>query len=290
MNYAGYFINLDRSRERRTEIEQQLAALKLDAAYQRFKAADGNTLKLPNPHLKNGEMGCFISHYLLMKKTMEKSEPLHVIEDDVLLSQQMVPVLDATIAAGELERYDIIFTDTYVPINVDGLRFYKSLYDQNVVRDAQGKISDIRFSIIDLAGRLFATTSSYLIGPRSLRKLYNIYTKELNAGARVPIDLFIRNKAAEGVIKVGCIFPFITSVRLEHSSATTIDGRADLGRHDRLTVLAGDVARQSFFIEGDWSRCQDYVETYLRLPRDDAHHRLLGDILRFGLTEGYQAI
>jgi GR25 family glycosyltransferase involved in LPS biosynthesis len=73
MSYSGFYINLDRSRERRADVEAQLAQHKLAHAYTRFKAADGNALDLPNPHLKNGEMGCFTSHYLLLKKQLRRS-------------------------------------------------------------------------------------------------------------------------------------------------------------------------------------------------------------------------
>lgn len=288
MSYMGYYINLDRSRERRARIEAELARQDLTHRYSRFRAADGNSLNLPNPHLKTGEMGCFTSHYLLMKKTMERAEHLHVVEDDVLLSSHVDKVLGATIAAGELERYDIVFTDTYVPINVDAFRAYKELYDRSVVRDAAGNIADARFSVIDLAGRLFATTSSYLVNGKSIRKLYNVYTKEITNGPQVPIDLLIRNKAAQGIIKVGCIFPFVTSVRIEHGGETTIADRSSIGRHDELTVLAGDLARQSFFIETDLGALREAAR-HLPPPADD-HSRLLGDILSFGLSNNYRSI
>ncbi len=289
MSYLGYYINLDRSRDRRAWIEAQLAAHDLTQAYTRFKAADGNTLNLPNPHLRSGEMGCFTSHYLLMKKTMERAEHLHVVEDDVLFSRHVDKVIRATIAAGELARYDIIFTDTYVPINVDAFRMYKELYDRSVMRDAEGNVADAAFSVIDLAGRLFATTSSYLVNGKSIRKLYNVYTKEISNGPQGPIDLLIRNKAAQGIIKVGCIFPFVTSVRLDHGGETTIGDRKSIGRHDELTVLAGDIARQSFFIEADLGRLREAAARSLPLPQD-SHSRLLTDILGFALTGKYQSI
>lgn len=289
MSYVGFYINLDRSRERRAEIEEQLARHKLEHLYTRFKAADGNVLNLPNPHLKKGEMGCFTSHYLLMKRALERPEHLHVIEDDVLFSSHTVNVLNATIAGGELANYDIIFTDTYVPINVDAFRSYKELYDKSVQRDAAGAVANVAFSVMDMAGQLFATTSSYLVNSKSIRKLYNVYTKEITNGPRVPIDLLIRNKAAQGIIKVGCIFPFATSIRLEHSSTTTIAERDAIGRHDALTVLAGDIARQSFFVDGSVSGCHQYVEKFLPMPADE-HGRLLASILGFALSGGYRSI
>jgi len=290
MSYTGFYINLDRSRERRAQIETQLAQLKLDHIYTRFKASDGNTLGLANPHLKDGEIGCFTSHYLLMKKNLDSPTHLHVVEDDVVFAGRAAEVIGATIDNGGLDAYDIIFTDTYIPINVDAFRMYKELYDRSVERDQSGAIVNAAFSVIDLAGRLFATTSSYLVNAKSIRKLYNIYTKEIGNSPRVPIDLLIRNKAAQGVIKVGCIFPFVTSIRLDGGLDTTIADRAAIGRHDNLTVLAADIARQSFFIEGSLSVCRDYADKLLAPPSGDAHHALLTRILGFGIGSGYRAI
>jgi GR25 family glycosyltransferase involved in LPS biosynthesis len=289
MSYTGFYINLDRSRERRAQIEAQLAQHKLKHLYARFKAADGNALDLPNPHLKNGEMGCFTSHYLLLKKQLEAPKHLHVIEDDVIFSSQAENVIRATVDNGGIDSYDIIFTDTYIPINVDAFRMYKEIYDRSVVRDASGTIVNAAFNVIDLAGRLFATTSSYLVNAKSIRKLYNIYTKEITNSPRAPIDLLIRNKAAQGVIKVGCIFPFITTIRLDGGLDTTIADRAEIGRHDKLTVLAGDIARQSFFVEASLSECRDFADRFLP-PSSDVHHALLTTILGFAIGGGYRAI
>jgi len=289
MSYTGFYINLDRSRDRRVQIEAQLAEHKLEHAYARFKAADGNALDLPNPHLKPGEMGCFTSHYLLIKKTLDSSKHLHVVEDDVVFSSRAAEVIRATIENGGIDGYDIVFTDTYIPLNVDAFRLYKELYDRSVVRDRAGAIVNASFNVIDLSGRLFATTSSYLVNAKSIRKLYNIYTKEITNSPRVPIDLLIRNKAAQGIIKVGCIFPFVTTVRLDGDLDTTIAGRAEIGRHDKLTVLAGDLARQSFFIDGDIAKCREYAEKLLP-PDSDAHRALLTRLLGFAIGPGYQAI
>ncbi len=167
---------------------------------------------------------------------------------------------------------------------------YKELYDRSVVRDGSGAIVNAAFNVIDLAGLLFATTSSYLVNAKSIRKLYNIYTKEITNSPRVPIDLLIRAKAAQGVIKVGCIFPFITSIRLDGGLDTTIADRAEIGRHDKLTVLAGDSARQSFFVEASLSKCRDFADKFLAPPPGDTHHALLTSILGFAIGSGYRAI
>ena len=68
MNYLGFYINLDRSPQRRIGIVTQLEELQLLSQYSRFPAADGNVLNLKELSLRTGEIGCFTSHYLLLEK------------------------------------------------------------------------------------------------------------------------------------------------------------------------------------------------------------------------------
>jgi len=278
MSYRGYYINLARSPERRAEVESQFARHGLAERYARFEAADGNSLKLANPHLKEGEIGCFISHYLVLKKNLDRTEPLHVVEDDVVLSQHTRPVIDAVLGE-ELAKYDLVFTDTYVPLHPDFLKAYKAQYDRNVARDAAGTVVGARFEVIELGGRPFATTTSYLVNGRSIRKLYNILSKEIANSPKLPIDLFIRNKARDGVIKVGCVFPFVTSFRLDPAAATTI-----AGRHDALSLYANNLARHSFFIDAEPARWHDEAARLLVEPETDAHARLLAILLGFTVS------
>src|ERR1700748_3472098 len=110
MDYQGFFINLDRSPQRRAEIEAHLAQFGLEKAYRRFPAAEGNSLHLPNPgpKLLAGEIGCFISHYLLLKENLGQTKPLHVVEDDVQFSRYTAPVIQSLMTGGSLAHYDII--------------------------------------------------------------------------------------------------------------------------------------------------------------------------------------
>src|SRR5258708_15667754 len=84
--YRGFYINLDRSPERRGEVEAQLKRFGLEHRYRRFPAADGNVLNVPNPRLTNAEIGCFTSHYLVLKENLDSRTHLHIVEDDVVFS------------------------------------------------------------------------------------------------------------------------------------------------------------------------------------------------------------
>ena len=129
--------------------------------------------------------------------------------------------------------------------------------------------------------RQFGTTSSFLINPASIRKLHDLYGAELVKGPEAPIDLFLLKCARENVLKIGCLFPFITSVRLEHVLGTMIEDR-----YSQLPVLANSVARQTFFIDRDLEVCRRTIKDYLPLP-DDPHLHLLTDVLRFSFTDKF---
>ena len=115
MPHIGYYINLDRSHDRRAAIEGRLRNLEPPAAYQRFPAAAGNTSGFPNPRLNDAQIGCFTSHYLLLQRHRDGADHLHIIEDDVVLACRTVQFVEQVIASGMLDDLDILFTSGYLP-------------------------------------------------------------------------------------------------------------------------------------------------------------------------------
>ena len=281
MKYAGFFVNLDRDGERRAKMELQLATMGLTEVYQRFPAAEGNARNFPNPHIKNGEIGAFTSYYLLLKENLGRRLPLHIIEDDILLARCMTPTIHSIIDAGLFETYDIIYTDTQIPTSNVYYKTYKTLFDKITKRDAAGKVTEATFQLVALRDGKFGTASSLLIGPRSIAKLHDLYEAELRSGAQLPVDLFVWREVTRGTLKAACLFPFITSLRLEHSIETTL-----AERYDQLSILARDIARVSFFVDRDLNLIRDYLNKYVPLA-DDPHLQILMHILGFSFTDKF---
>jgi GR25 family glycosyltransferase involved in LPS biosynthesis len=282
MSYVGFYINLDQSTDRKEEIEAQLAQHRLQHIYQRFRASEGNTLNLPSTRLKAGEIGCFISHYLLIKANLQQGEHLHVIEDDILFSRYTENTIRSIITSKTFDDYDIIFTDISVPLDNHYYKFYKGFYDQSVIRDSSGMIKNIKFSLVNLQDKIFAAAASYVVNNKSITKIHQIYDRETANGPRMPVDLLIRKNVHEGVLRAACIFPFVTSIRLEHVFDTTIRNR-----YDAIPRLAAAIGRHSFFVDCDWILCRDYIRKFLSLPADD-HHQLLTDVLSFSLSDKFR--
>jgi GR25 family glycosyltransferase involved in LPS biosynthesis len=285
MPYAGFYINLDRSPQRRKEIETQLEHLNLLPHYLRFPAADGNILNLENAAIRASEIGCFTSHYLLLEKNLKQTNHLHVIEDDVIFSQAAHPTLEMLINLNEINNFDIIFTDTCLPFDLFALREYKTLFDDSVVFDETGRVAAVkRYMLIDLRERYLAATSSFLVHKKAIGKLYTILQQEMKNGLRLPLDLFIREKIRNGSIRAACIFPFITSIRLDHLVTSTVSERAE----HNLSLLAFSLIRHSFFVECDWAKCNQLIVDHFMMAKQDNHRALLSRMLGFVLSDQYK--
>jgi glycosyl transferase family 25 len=111
-------INLERSVERRAHTERALAAAGIPFAF--FPAVDGararhrmapfydeaQCARWLGRGLNDGELGCFLSHYLLWKEAAETNEPIVVMEDDIDLVPGASAALKLALAA--VEKHGII--------------------------------------------------------------------------------------------------------------------------------------------------------------------------------------
>lgn len=280
MSYAGFYINLDDSGDRRAEAEAEFARFGMSHRYRRFPAIRGNALGFPNPHLTESEIGCFTSHCLVLKENLAAAKHLHVVEDDVLFSRFTAESIRCVIETGIVDQFDILFTDTLVaPINGE-YQYCKGLYDRSIDRDEAGAATAVRPQVI----KFIAGTNSYIVNRNSVGKIVDILLRSLEAGATYPIDLMIRYLTDKRVLRVGALFPFVTSVRLAHTINPTIGGRR---QHD-LTAVAAWLGRQSFFVDCDIRALQAQAEQMLPIPVDDPRHNVLARVLAFTLTDKFQ--
>ena len=287
--YTGTYINLDRSADRRAQIDAEIATFGLQHLYRRFPAADGNVLAYPNPHLSEGEIGCFSSHLLLLRQNLAAEAHVHVVEDDAMFSQFTAQMIKFVVASGTIDQYDIVFTDSTVTPSRSDYEQYRALYDACVERDAAGNVTRVHPTVVDY---YVGATTSYIVNRRSIPKLVGLFTRELTNGATMPIDLFIRKAAREGALRVGSLFPFATSLRIENVLNNTIAGR----RNNLLSRIAVCLGRISFFVEcGHRALHQCTMQLFpdaarppaLPLQGSDAHRAILKDILGFCASDKF---
>ena len=211
-NYVGAFINLDRSPQRRAEMEDQIATLGIADRYVRFPAVDGSTLNYKGP-LRPGEAGSFLSHLRVMELLRPSGKCVHILEDDALLSRPMAPMIEFAIAQGIFDYFDIVYTDVYVAFEyLSSVRFHKQHYDDFLIKSQ----TDYQkaFKVLTLEGQTFYGLSSYVVSANSIERLISHFQQEAARGPTMPNDIFINRLVLEGKLRVGYLFPFLTALRL----------------------------------------------------------------------------
>jgi GR25 family glycosyltransferase involved in LPS biosynthesis len=266
MAYLGHYINLDRSTDRRVAMEAQLARLDPVQRYHRFAAIDENAMGFTSAALTASELGCFTSHYKLLRQHLDSTEHLHILEDDAVLAKRTAEFVEWIIASGMLDDHDLLFTDMAPPSDFNFLCEARSRYASHIRRTEDGTATNIRFSIVPY----FACMASYLVNRRSIGLLHDILERELASGARSPIDLLIRDKVAAGALRARCLFPFITSVAPGKFTSTIRPND-----HDKLSLLAVDLLRHSFFVECNPAATLDVANQSLPDPGAGLYDRLL---------------
>ena len=266
MNIRGFYINLDRSTDRRRRMEWQLERLSLLGSYTRHVAVKGNVPQIKGSPLTDGEIGCFASHCAVLQRAAALGRAVHVMEDDVLLSGEASVLLADIPQSGWLDQFDIVFTETFIPIDLEYLRFYWSAY--RTFRQAKDAgTANSSFSILDLRHRLFAGMTSYVVSAKAAATIGLLLEQELQRGPAAPVDLFVRKLIHEGHLRAACIFPFVTSIDLRDALATTIANR--YGGHE--SVLACNILRYSFFVECDWHLCRQLIAQFFPDFRPDLY-------------------
>ncbi len=279
MAYVGYYINLDRSADRRAAMEAQLARLNLADRYRRFAAVDGDTLGVTSARLSAGELGCFTSHYRLLQENVDSAAHLHVIEDDAVLAGCTGPVVQKIATSALIEDHDLLFTDMAVPVDFKFYREARIRYERQIRRGTDGGATTIQLSFFPYV----SCTASYLVNRRSIGLVCDILGRELERGPTEPIDVVLRGEVAEGKLRAKCLFPFITSIALGKFQNTVVrDAR------DQLSDLMVDLVRHSFFVECDQTATLALAEQLLEGAKAGFHGRLLALVLGFMTSEAFR--
>src|SRR5438105_4767747 len=146
--YRGVYINLDRSTERRERFDAQLLKFGLAQAYARFSAIDGSRVHTSTSRVNPGELGCFLSHVRALELARGFGKPVHILEDDAILSEHVQPIVEDAIEGRVFDHFDIIFTDTFVNCHLAMLKSMKSAFDSTPPKRPL-RLADVK--IIDLS-------------------------------------------------------------------------------------------------------------------------------------------
>lgn len=111
-----YCINLERSKDRRSQMEIQIKDQNLEVEF--FTGFDGRAMEITEEHMKErsspGEYGCLMSHFSVWQDIVDKGHEMAIIlEDDI----ELAPEFKTKIENLELpEKWDMIYLDHISPI------------------------------------------------------------------------------------------------------------------------------------------------------------------------------
>ena len=284
--YHGLFINLDRSPERRRNMEEQFAACGLEDIYARFPAVDGASVSLPQSTLRPGEIGVFLSHRNALAQAIAKRQSVHILEDDALLTPHLRTVISDAVTLNVFDRYDLLFTDSVVNCHLGLMKRMKKSFDK-VKFPETGTFRLPNLNLMDLAQVFFASFQSYVVGAKSLEKVLALYDAEIANGPKIPVDIFIQQQVLGRRLTAACVFPFITSGRMEDVVASTI---ADPGERARPSIMVMAVLRYLFFVGRDLAYAQRVLDaaTKARRTPTDLPHALMMQVAEFVMSPDFE--
>jgi GR25 family glycosyltransferase involved in LPS biosynthesis len=242
-----FYINLDRATERRSRLESNFAAIKKpNWSLTRFPAIDTEYVRANNIAgcTTPGEKGCFLSHKILIGENLAKAGPLFIAEDDAAFGARSCALIDAILKQSPNADWDILFTDVGTPqlsTMIDLVKYRRGLA-------AKGE----ELAFLDLSKLNFVGSTAYLVNPKSKQKLYGLLDSVTEID--LPYDLYLRQQAHAGILKVRSLFPFVTTLS-DYSEDSQIKV-ADLKRPD----LRWNLFRKMVWAERNLASCKPALE------------------------------
>jgi GR25 family glycosyltransferase involved in LPS biosynthesis len=214
--FRGYFINLDRARDRLRHVTAELERVGLADHYTRVRG-------IP---VERGTVGCYHSHlHCLDLARRQEGGVVHVIEDDAIFTPEARDFLLSDEPARLLEQYDMLYLDMWVDPTPEAIAAYQAALSNP--------------GPMDLRSVRVGCVSSYLVTPRSARKLLKLLRKK-----EPPIDNLINGLVKKGEITAAVMVPFLTGIDIEFGSHSQIQKRITTDEQRRYVMM-----RTSFFID-----------------------------------------
>ena len=274
----GYYINLDRSPERRASMEAELAAKNLSFV-QRFPAVDGRARPRPAAcAIPPAAYGSFLSHYEIIRQSAPDSCTL-IFEDDMTISANLAGTLSPENLPSFLE-YDLVFLDCQPGIDLQtpwlyyqATRAMRNLDNAALSADERRQATTV--AVFAASGFYRWGAAAYLVTPRGKAKLGDLLQRTLERGPPGTLDIDFRNLIESGAIDAVMLLPFLATPDIRGMCESTIEGREQA---NLPFVLLSAIRR--LFYAGDIDGIRAWVNTVLPidLPEDD--QGLMAELLR----------
>ncbi|MCB4408002.1 hypothetical protein [Synechococcus sp. MU1642] len=115
VDFQGFWLNLDRCEERAIWVQSRLAELHLSDQYLRISGVEGDAKEAASRGLKPGEWGAWQGWIRMLDQASRSSSPfVHLMEDDVDISDLFLKLVQDDLLLGLLGRQKVVCTDAYV--------------------------------------------------------------------------------------------------------------------------------------------------------------------------------
>jgi hypothetical protein len=270
MGIEGVFINLDRSPERRAEMERQIAQIELPYPLRRLAGVDGERQPVGPPPLRAGQYGCWLSHLKALEQSIGQDHHLHIMEDDALISTALpiLPEVVQSLDSGSAGEWDILYLDATLIEVADMCHVFgwaKTARDDGTVRV---RTVPKEFTVYG--------THSYVVN--ASRKAFVLDFLKRHAASGSPLD----NVAAYG-IQSGKLRAFMTTPFMTSGSDLGLSRTTGESGDDRF--IAWQIYRRLCFYDLDETQLADLAARSARLmgavsPQD----RLLGELCAYRMA------
>ena len=215
----GYYINLDKDKERERILRDVLNKKGKLLVYEKFTAVEGNIEEASKKSLRAGEQGIWKTWIKLLKKIEQESNEdydyVHIIEDDVIVSDRLYGLIEEM--NSKETAVDIIMTDMYTNISV-----YKA-FENHVAKTFE---QPEQFELLT-TGNYTGCLPSCIIHRSKIKKIRLLLEEEYKSSSLIPIDNYLRKKNKKGELAIITIIPYLTTVQLSSISASTIQDRQE---------------------------------------------------------------
>ncbi|MCG7399183.1 MULTISPECIES: hypothetical protein [Caballeronia] len=272
MRFDGYFINLDRSQDRRKSMETQLASIGYQDRIVRFPAVDGIAQGPFDNAGKNCVWACRQSHERVILNSSADTATV-VLEDDVELSPLFPTLINDHILAAHIGNnpdLDLMFLDCAPVFDRVSLLLLEAEKRMNGRANPQllgdGRHYFDNVSLFDARATYAFCAAAYVVTPKGKQKLRTLYSASEDQA--VPVDMLFRHWLHFDGLSGQLVVPFLATP--EYMSASTISYDAlDAPVIDQTVGLAIGAIRRLLFAGDanlDTNRIDALIEAGPRSP------------------------
>jgi GR25 family glycosyltransferase involved in LPS biosynthesis len=253
-----YYINLDRSTDRRAAFERNLRQTGLLSEFQRFSAVDGSKLIRTNQEwITNGEWGCYQSHMQLLKSCVGKNQDVMILEDDECFDNNLRAIF---VTPDNIPRsdWDIMYLDMTIMEIEDYFMATRNLAG-GIQSGQLPKVVQVPPSTLTFG------THAYVINCMSVEKVYQLL--ETSQTRDLPIDNVYAAAVKDHTLKALMVLPLHCYPGPETANSQISGTKSEILR-------MGEVFRMGISLPNYFANKDNYWAELERITRQAVEARL----------------